>query len=119
MLKVMDETVKGLEFNFELSDIQRGILASAIKQEWFDLLQKLMEQEVRLLNIRLLNTPGNDPTGILANHAIAKGAGMFYAGLMQRLEILLQIENSKASTVWSLENPEVPPYLEELTETAE
>jgi len=115
MLKIDESSVKGLEFNFELDSRQQGVLAAAVKQEWFDILQKLMEQEVRLLNIKLLNTPSNATAGILANHAVARGAGMFYAGVMQRLAHILQVDAYNAQGIGTPENPEVPPYLDEVT----
>ena len=110
MLKITEETVKGLSMNFELSEKDCALLASAVKQEWFDLLQKLMEQEVKLLNIKLLNTDTGNPQEILANHAVAKGAGMFYAGLMQRLLGILQVQQYNAQAIGTPGNPEKPPY---------
>lgn len=110
MLKVTDESVKGLDMTFELSEKDCALLASAVKQEWFDLLQKLMENEVKRLNITLLNTPTSNPQEILANHAVAKGAGMFYAGLIQRLVEILQVQQYNALGIGSPENPEQPPY---------
>lgn len=113
MLPVTDEGIKGLDLTFELDQRQMAILAANVRQEWFDILQKLMEQEIRLMNIKLMNT--SDPQEILRNHAIAKGAAMFYAGLIQRLTHLLQIEQIKAAGIGTIENPEVPPMLDEVS----
>ena len=110
MLKVTEGAVKGLDMDFELSEKDCALLASAVKQEWFDLLQKLMEREVKLLNIKLLNTDTANPQEILANHAVAKGAGMFYAGLMQRLVSILQVQQYNAQGIGTADNPEQPPY---------
>ncbi len=110
MLKVTEGAVKGLDMDFELSEKDCALLASAVKQEWFDLLQKLMEREVKLLNIKLLNTDTANPQEILANHAVAKGAGMFYIGFIQRLQHLLQVEAYNAQAIGTPENPEQPPY---------
>jgi hypothetical protein len=115
MLPVTEEGIKGLELTFTLDDRQQAILSSAVKQEWFHVLQQLMEQEIRLMNIKLLNTSSANPQEILANHAVAKGAGMFYAGIMQRLREILQIETIKAQGIGSPENPEVPPLLDEVS----
>jgi len=110
MLKVTDDAVKGLDMSFNLDDRQVAILASVVKQEWFDIIQKMMEQEVKLLNIRLINTETANPSEILANHAIAKGAGMFYIGFIQRLQQILQVHNYNAQGIGNIDNPEQPPY---------
>jgi hypothetical protein len=49
-----------------LEERQVAILASVVKQEWFDIIQKMMEQEVKLLNVRLINTETSNPQEILA-----------------------------------------------------
>jgi hypothetical protein len=113
MLELKQENVQGLEMSFTLDERQQAILAAHIKTEAFDLLQKLMEQEIRLLNIKLMNT--SDPQDILRNHAVAKGAAMFYAGLLQRLQTLLQLEQIKAAGIGTLENPEKPTLLDEVS----
>ena len=111
MIELKDENIKGLDMTFELGPREQAMLASAVKHEWFDVLQKLMEQEVRLLNIKLLNLSDSDE--ILAAHAVAKGAGMFYAGLIQRLQTILQIETIKAAGIGTIDNPEQPPMIDE------
>lgn len=114
MLKISEASVKGLECEFQIEDRDRAVLCAAVKQEWFDCLQRLMESEIRRLNIALINTQSNDTAGILANHAVAKGAGMFYAGFMQRLIDLLNIEQYNAAGIGTMANPEVPPYITEI-----
>lgn len=109
MLKITDD-VKGLDMSFNLDDRQVAILASVVKQEWFDILQQMMENEVKLLNIRLINTGTANPQEILANHAIAKGAGMFYIGFIQRLQHILHVHDYNAQGIGTPENPEQPPY---------
>lgn len=113
MLPVKDENIKGLEMSFSLDARQQALLAASVKQEWFDILQKLMEQEIRLLNIKLLNL--EKPEEIMAAHAVAKGAGMFYAGVMQRLSDILQIEQIVSQGIGTIENPEIPPMLDEVS----
>ena len=115
MLKITEEKVKGLEMTFRLTETQQAILCSYVKTEAFHILQELMEQEVRLMNIKLLNTDSSNPAEILANHATAKGAAMFYAGLMQRLQEILQIDQSFNSSLGSPANPEVPVYVDEVS----
>ena len=109
MLKITED-IKGLDMSFELTERQVAILAAAVKQEWFDIIQKMMENEVKMLNVRLINTETANPNEILANHAMAKGAGMFYIGFIQRLQYLLQVEAYNAQAVGTPENPEKPPY---------
>ncbi|SRR6266496_5884713 len=112
MLKITDD-VKGLEMGFTLDERQVATLAAVVKQEWFDIIQKMMEQEVKLLNVRLINTATSNPQEILGNHAIAKGAGMFYIGFIQRLQQILQEYNYNAQGIGTPENPEQPPYQSE------
>jgi len=107
------EDIKGLEMTFAPTERQIAILASAVKQEWFELMQKMMEQEVKLLNIKLINTGTANPAEILANHAIAKGAAMFYAGFIQRIQQLLTEASYTNLGIGSPENPEKPPYVTE------
>jgi hypothetical protein len=112
MLKINDD-VKGLDLTFNLDERQTAILASVVKQEWFDIIQRMMEQEVKLLNIRLINTETANAQEILSNHAIAKGAGMFYIGFIQRLQQILQEYNYNAQAIGTPANPEQPPYQDE------
>jgi hypothetical protein len=114
MLKITED-LKGLDLTFTLTEQQVAILASVVKQEWFDIIQKMMEQEVKMLNVRLINTETSNPQEILANHAIAKGAGMFYIGFIQRLQHLLQEWNYNAQGIGTAENPEQPPYQPEFS----
>jgi hypothetical protein len=114
MLKINDD-IKGLDMSFDLDERQVAVLASVIKQEWWDLIQKMMEQEVKLLNIRLINTNTANPQEILSNHAIAKGAGMFYIGFIQRLQQILQEYNYAAQGIGTVDNPEQPPYQAEFS----
>lgn len=114
MLKITED-VKGLDLTFNLDERQVAVLASVVKQEWFDIIQKMMEQEVKLLNIRLINTETSNPQEILSNHAIAKGAGMFYIGFIQRLTQLLADHKYQMQGIGTPENPEQPPYPEEFS----
>lgn len=109
MLKITDD-IKGLDMTFQPDERQLAVLAAAVKQEWFEIIQKMMEQEVKLLNIRLINSDTANPNEILANHAMAKGAGMFYIGFIQRLQQLLAEYKYIAEGIGTLENPEQPPY---------
>ena len=113
MLKITDDNIKGLEVNFDLSDRDRQILSGHVRTEGFDILQRLMEQEIRLLNVKLLNTETSNPAEILANHAVAKGAAMFYAGIMQRIAEVLHLEQVTASGIGTPANPEKPPLMDD------
>jgi hypothetical protein len=114
MLKINDD-VKGLDMTFDVDERQAATLASVVKQEWFDIIQKMMEQEVKLLNVRLINTETSNPQEILGNHAIAKGAGMFYIGFIQRLQQILTEFNYTQQGIGTPENPEQPPYQSEFS----
>ena len=91
MLKVNDE-LKGLDIDFQLDETDRGILSSSVKQQGFDVLQKIMEDQVRKFNLKLINTNPADSAMVLANHYLAKAVAQFYAGLIARIEAECQIE---------------------------
>lgn len=91
MLKVNDD-LKGLDIEFQLDDADRGILSASVKQQGFDILQKLMEDQVRRFNLKLINTNPADSNQVLANHYLAKAVAQFYAGLIERIEAECQIE---------------------------
>lgn len=112
MLDPNKKELEGLHISFQLSDKQRAVLSGAVHQEWFDILQKLMEEEIRQLNVRLLNTPGEDEKAIIANHRMAKGAGMFYIGFIKRLNEELNIYSYNAQNLGTPENPEQTPELD-------
>jgi hypothetical protein len=114
MLELKPENIQGLEMSFDLDEREESILANYVMSEAFHILQKLMEQEVRLMNLKLLNTSSSNPQEILANHAVAKAAGMFYAGLMQRLKVVLSIQEIKSEGIGTADNPEKPPMLDEV-----
>jgi hypothetical protein len=102
------------EFELELTEQQRAVLCSMIKQEPFDILQKLMEDQVRKFYLRLINTPVNKPEDVLAHHALAKGVAQFYAGMMDRIQSELQIEQFNNSDIGTPENPENTVQIEEI-----
>jgi hypothetical protein len=93
---------------FTLDDRSLGIMMAAVKQEWFDILQKLMEEEIRLMNVKLVNS--DDEKTVLEAHRMVKYASMFYSGVMQRIAELTAIEAYNNSGVGTPENPEVPLY---------
>jgi hypothetical protein len=91
MLRVNEE-LKGLDIELRLDDQDRSLLSSYVKQQGFDILQKLMEDQVRKFNFKLLNTDPADERKVLAAHYLAKAVAQFYQGLIERLEQELQIE---------------------------
>jgi hypothetical protein len=113
MLK-RDNELKGLELDLELTPAEQAILSSYVRSPGFDLLQKLMEDQVRKFNLKLINTNISDTKSIIANFSQAKTVAQFYMGLMERLESELQIEAYNNSTVGTPENPENAMQLEEL-----
>lgn len=111
MLKPTDGT-NVFKPQFALDERQLAILASAVKQEWFDILQKLMEEEIRLMNVHLLNS--SDEKDIISAHRLVRGASMFYSGVMDRIHEITAVDAYNNSGVGTPGNPEVPSYLEEL-----
>lgn len=102
---------------FTLDERQLGILSAAIKQEWFDILQKLMEEEIRLMNVRLVNS--DDEKEVMTAHRLVRGASMFYQGVMDRLAELTAIDAFNNSGIGKPDRPEVPVYAEEFASTPE
>lgn len=96
---------------FKLGERELGIMCASVKQEWFDILQKLMEEEIRLMNVRLLNS--EDEKTVLEAHRMVKYASMFYSGVMDRIAELTAIDAYNQSGIGQPNNPEVPLYAEE------
>lgn len=116
MLKVNEENLQSLDISFEMTSQQRALMASAVHQEWFAIFQKLMEEEIRKMTVKLMNTDAADEKAIVANFRVVKGASQFYVGMIQRLEHELQIQKLISSGVGTLANPEEQPsVIEEQT----
>jgi hypothetical protein len=47
---------------------------------------------------------------VLSNHSLAKAAGMFYAGFLQRIKEEITLANSESSTIGTIQDPERPYY---------
>ena len=89
---------------FTLDSRQLGIMASAVKQEWWDILQRIMEEELRLMNVHMMNQ--GDDSQILQAHRWARGASMFYSGVMDRIREITAVDTYNNSGIGTLENPE-------------
>ena len=87
MLEVKNDLLKGLEVELELDNTEKSVLASFVKQHGFDIVQKVMEDQVRKFNLKLINTDPAKSDDVCANHYLAKVAAMLYVGLMQRINI--------------------------------
>jgi len=87
MLKIKSDLLKGLDVELELEDTEKSILASFVKQRGFDIIQKIMEDQCRKFNFKLINSSGADSAEVCANHLLAKAVAQFYVGLMQRINI--------------------------------
>lgn len=112
MLRVL-ETASPIEIELALTDREHAVLASFVKQEGWDIIQKVMEDQVRQFNLKLINTGVDNPTEVLARHALAKGVTQFYAGLMNRLIHDLNVEmfNNRKSNI---DDPQQATQIEEL-----
>ena len=102
---------------FKLDERSLGIMMAAVKQEWFDILQKLMEEEIRLMNVKLVNS--DDEKTVLESHRMVKYASMFYSGVMQRIAELTAIDAYNNSGIGTPENPEIPNFPDEFATTPE
>lgn len=112
MLPPNKKEMESLDISFVLSDRDRAVLTSAVQCEWFDLLQKIMEEEIRLLTVKLVNTPSDDEKQVIANFRVLKGASMFYKGIIDRLNEELQLEKYQAAKTGTIENPEILPSID-------
>jgi hypothetical protein len=98
---------------FKLDDRSLGIMCAALKQEWFDILQRLMEEELRLMNVKLLNS--NDEKEVMESHRMVKYASMFYSGVMNRIAELTAIDAYNQSGIGNPGTPETPQYPDEFS----
>lgn len=112
MLKNFDGW-KDLSIDFELDAHQRAVLAGTIGQEWFDILQKLFEDEVRKFQLLLANTPAWEEDKVYARHVLAQAAGMIYKGVFTRIIQQVGLQKISDSGIGTIHNPEQPPMLDE------
>ena len=109
----IQKAYQDITIDFELNATERAILSSAVHSEWFSLIMKLMEQEIREMNIRLLNTPTEESSKVLARHAVAQAAGMFFSGFKQRIEEAVTLNRISQEGIGTKSNPEEVPLMEE------
>lgn len=109
MYKVTDE-LKGLDIEINLTDNERGILSATVKQQGFELLQRLMEDQVRKFNFKLLNTNPANSDLVLANHTLAKAVAQFYTAFMDKIEQECQINAFSTRKPSVQEATEVPEF---------
>ncbi len=91
MLKITDEA-KGLDIPLALDDQDKAVLSAFVKQQGFDIIQKIMEDIVRKFNFKLLDTNPADEKEVLANHYLAKSVAMFYTSLINRIELECKVD---------------------------
>jgi hypothetical protein len=88
----IDNSIKGIDISITLDDTERGLLASYVKSQAFDVLQRIMEDVIRDYNAKLLSTDPIKKDDVLINHLYANAVGGFYIALMARLKEELSIE---------------------------
>jgi len=93
--------------DFKLDPDQKAILSAYAQTEGFDLTQKLMLNVIREFNHNLMNTPSTAPEQILAKHAMAQTATLFYQEFMIRLSDELNLHKYNAVRLGTMDNPEV------------
>lgn len=91
MLKYNAEDIKSVKSDIELSEKDRAILASAVKQEWFDIVQRLFEAEIRKFSVKHFNAEPGTPEAF-ASHCQARAAAQLYIGVMERISAECEIE---------------------------
>jgi len=83
-------------------------LTAFVQQEGWDVMQKLMESEVREFNVALHNTPVTEPAAVLARHSNTVAVGQWYIGLISRINEQLGVHNYVAAGIGTPSNPENP-----------
>jgi hypothetical protein len=99
MLRIDPEVTKGIDVEIELDDKQRALLASAVKQEWFDIVQKIMVDQVKKFNLKLINTDPSNREEVLAAHHLAKAVAQFYVGFMKKISDICEVVEYSDSRV--------------------
>jgi ketopantoate reductase len=97
--------------SFQLDERSLGIITASVRQEWWDIMQRLMEEELRIMTVKLLNS--DDEKTVVEAHRMVKYASMFYSGVMDRIAELTAIDAYNQSGVGRADKPEVPLYPEE------
>lgn len=116
MLKDMD-AFKDLKIDFELTAPQRAILSGSVGQEWFDIVQRLFEDEARKFYLLLANTPVWEEEKVFARHCLAQAAGMIYKGVYERIAAEVGTQHIADQGIGTIYNPEKPPLMEEFDST--
>ena len=67
----------------QLTNVEQAQLAALIPTEGFQILNRLMKEEVSKFNVSLLNAKKSED--VLIAHNLAKAAAMFYQGIINRI----------------------------------
>jgi hypothetical protein len=99
--------------HFEMDETERAIVTAYIQQDGWKIIKRVIEQEIRLLTVRLMNTPEDKPDTVLERFRVAKAAAMVFAGVTRRLEEARGMQEAKSLGIGTMANPEQPPYMSE------
>jgi hypothetical protein len=94
------------KFTFELTADQRALLVASTRQQYFDLLQRIMEEELKEFHTQLMNTPIAKPEEVLANHIAARTVTQWYVGFMRKIAEQIGIQNYTETGLGTKSNPE-------------
>ena len=90
---------------------ERHMLVSYVQQaESFRLLQRVMEDVLKVLNQRLIKANNANPLEVVSAHATVNGANDFYHLLLQMLQEEVMLDAQEASGIGTIDNPERPVY---------
>ena len=106
----VDIAAIGLQPLFKMDQRQRLIISGYVHTEAFVLIQRMFEDEIKLLNQKLVNTEPSNRNEVLANHVMVKAAGMLYQGFLQRIKEEVTIAGNESSTIGTVSDPERPYY---------
>lgn len=119
MLNPEKANIFSADIEINLDARERSVLSAFLQQEGFDVLQKIIEDTVRNLNSKLLNTNPAEPfyeKTVINRHRVAYAAGRLYIDLMARLKEEFNLQAYNAARLGTAENPETSvPNIEELS----
>lgn len=84
-MRKVNNDLKGIDIDISLTETERVLLSSFVKQEGFDILQRLLEDIVRKHNLQLLCAPASKPELVLSRHATAQAMSILYGTFIDRL----------------------------------
>ena len=74
-----------MKLNHPLNEANRGHLIALLGMPGFEVLQQILEEEVEQFKVDMINANPSNTQDILAKHALAKAAAVYYTKVIDRL----------------------------------